>query len=259
MERPKKKLGALLRDFGEIFTVADAAISLGVSNVEAAKILARWSIQGWLTRIRRGLYAVVPIEAEDTQQSLDDEWMLATKLFAPCYIGGWSAAEYWDFTDQVFKDICIMTERHVPRKKQEIHHVTFEITCIPASLNFATKTIWKNRESIQISDPHKTILDMLHMPSIGGGIEHIIECFKEYVKSQNFDINKLAGYALKINNGAVFKRLGFMAEAVLGSAHPLTVLCKKHLTKGRAYINPSIKGGKLITRWRLFIPEDFRI
>ncbi|MDF3048261.1 MAG: hypothetical protein K0R73_1379 [Candidatus Midichloriaceae bacterium] len=259
MVRPKEKLGALLRDAGEIFTVSTAAASLGTSNVEAAKILARWATQGWLARIRRGLYAMVPIEAVDTQQALDDEWMIIPKLFSPCYIGGWSAAEYWDLTEQVFRDTCIMTEKYIGHKQQKFHNVSFELSHIPPTLNFATKTIWKNRESIKVSDPHKTIIDILNMPHIGGGIQHVTACFCEYIKSQYFDSNKLADYALRINNGAVFKRLGFLTSELMGAEHPLTLLCREHLTKGLAYIDPSIKDGKLITNWRLFVPDDFRI
>jgi hypothetical protein len=69
----------------------------------------------------------------------------------------------------------------------------------------------------------------------------------------------LIDYALQINNGAVFKRLGFLASEIVGIEHPLTLLCKEHLTKGLAYIDPSIKDGKLITNWRLFVPDDLRV
>ncbi|NCX96996.1 MAG: hypothetical protein EBX41_11450, partial [Chitinophagia bacterium] len=164
MTRPKEQLGILVREAGEIFTVCSAAKSLNISNIEAAKTLARWATQGWLTRVRRGLYAVVPIEAANVGQAFEDAWMLVPDLFSPCYVGGWSAAEHWDFTEQLFRDICILTEKQVTHKKQVIHNIPFMLTHIPSTLNFGTKTIWKKDKKIQVSDPHKTILDMLNIP-----------------------------------------------------------------------------------------------
>ena len=34
--------------------------------------------------------------------SLEDPLVIAEKLFSPCYVGGWSAAEYWGITEQIF-------------------------------------------------------------------------------------------------------------------------------------------------------------
>jgi predicted transcriptional regulator of viral defense system len=257
--RPKKQLGILIREAGEIFTVCDAATVLGTSNIETAKTLARWTQQGWLTRVRRGLYAVVPIEALDTEQAFEDTWVIIPDLFSPCYIGGWSAAEHWDLTEQLFRDICVLTEKQVIHKKQEIHNIPFMLTHIPSSLNFGTKTIWKKNKKIQVSDPPKTILDMLHTPKLGGGIQHVIDCFKEYINSSHFNPEQLIAYAIKINNGAVFKRLGFLSSKLIGEKEQITILCHEHLTKGTAYIDPSFKEGKLVANWRLIVPTHLQL
>lgn len=259
MNRPKEQLGILIRAVGEVFTVSNASTSLGLSNTETAKILARWAQQGWLTRIRRGLYAVVPIEALDTKQTLEDVWVIVPELFSPCYIGGWSAAEYWDLTEQIFHDICILTEKQVIHKKQEIHHIPFMLTHIPSVLNFGTKTVWKKNKKIQVSDPHKTILDMLYTPQLGGGVQHVIDCFKEYINSPHFNVVQLMAYAIKINIGAIFKRLGFLSSKLIGENEPLTVLCHEHLTKGAIYIDPNFKEGKLISFWRLIVPDNLQL
>lgn len=259
MNKAKSKLGVLLREIGEIVTVTEVASSLGISRIEAAKILARWATQGWLVRLRRGLYAIASIEATDTDQALENEWAIIPQLFSPCYVGGWSAAEYWDFTEQIFQDICILTERHVQDKYQIVQNSSFILTHIPHTMSFGIKSIWIKNHKIQISDPHKTMIDMLHLPKIAGGVSHFSSCFQSYIKSAHFNHMKLWEYALIVNNGAVFKRLGFFSSVLLGQDHELTLLCKDHLTKGIAYIDPSIKTGRLTTNWRLLIPYDFRI
>lgn len=259
MMRPKEQLGALVREAGEVFTVCSASSILGISSIETAKTLARWTKQGWLTRIRRGLYAVVPIEASDTKQAFEEPLVIIPELFSPCYVGGWSAAEYWDLTEQLFRDICVLTEKQVVHKKQEIHNIPFILTHIPASMNFGTKTVWKKDKKIQVSDPHKTILDMLHTPQLGGGIQHIIDCFREYVKSSHYNPEQLMAYAIKMNNGAVFKRLGFLSSKIIGENEAITKQCHEHLTKGTAHIDPSFKEGKLIAYWRLIVPTNLQL
>jgi len=80
-----------------------------MSAIEAAKTMARLANKGWLSRVRRGLYVPVPIESATTDPALQDPWLIAQKLYAPCYIGGWSAAEHWQLTEQVFQRIVVMT------------------------------------------------------------------------------------------------------------------------------------------------------
>ena len=70
--RSRDRLGKLLREGGELLTIERAARILGLSNVETAKTLARWSSQGWLARVKRGLYVAVPIEAA----SADRAWRM---------------------------------------------------------------------------------------------------------------------------------------------------------------------------------------
>ena len=259
MSRPKEQIGKLLREIGEVFTIDDAANALGLSNTETSKALSRWATQGWLTRARRGLYLIVPIDAVNNQQTLEDEWVLAAELYAPGYIGGWTATEYWDFTEQLFNDICVLTERVVIKKKQKVHHTTFLLTHIPNKINFGTKILWKKNKKILISDPHKTIIDMLYNPMLGGGIQHAIDCFKEYLKSSHFSSKHLIDYAIKVNIGAVFKRLGYLYFTITGGDNELTELCCRNLTQGITYLDPSMKEGRIISHWGLCVPEQLQI
>ena len=64
---------------------------------------------GWMARVRRGLYIPVPLESRTADMPLEDPWLVAGCLYAPCYIGGWSTAEYLGLTEQIFSTVMVMT------------------------------------------------------------------------------------------------------------------------------------------------------
>src|SRR3990172_7997678 len=110
-KKDRARLSAILRETKGTVSVGDAADILKISPTDAAKMLSRWAKKGWLSRVRRGLYVRVPLESRTSDIPLEDPWIIADRLFSPCYIGGWSAAEYWDFTEQIFRTIVVMTIR----------------------------------------------------------------------------------------------------------------------------------------------------
>jgi hypothetical protein len=89
----------------------------------ATKVLARWQQQGWLKRVGPGIYAPIPLDASTTEQVLKDPWVLVPALFAPGYVGGWTAAEHWDFTEQLFRSVFVFTARPFRRKEPTVQGV----------------------------------------------------------------------------------------------------------------------------------------
>ncbi len=107
-----------------------------------------------------------------------------------------------------------------------------------------------------MSDVHRTIVDMLDNPASGGGIQHVDDCLSTYFRRKDRDDGKLVAYAERIGNGAIFKRLGFLAERGAGGT-PLADACRERLTRGNARLDPALPCRRLATRWRLFVPESW--
>ena len=100
--RGRRDLATLFGAGQRTVTVDAAAAALGVSRESAARRLSAWASRGWLRRVRRGLYIAVPVDARDPATWNEDPWYLADLVWDPCYIAGWSAANHWALTDQVF-------------------------------------------------------------------------------------------------------------------------------------------------------------
>ena len=63
-------------------------------------------------RVCRGLYAPIPLDAIDPSAWREDPWVIASKLFGPdYYIGGWTACEHWDLTEQIFRETVVVTTK----------------------------------------------------------------------------------------------------------------------------------------------------
>jgi predicted transcriptional regulator of viral defense system len=254
--RSRERIGNLLREVGEIFDVLRAGEVLNLPTQEASKILSRWTKQGWLKRVRRGVYVSVPVDAP-SERALEDGRILIPKFFAPAYLGGWSAAEHWDLTEQIFTDVCVLTQKPVARQKILLHGVPFFLAHIGEKSFFGTKTVWRGETKILVSDIEKTILDILGNPHLGGGAVHMVECFREALKHKDFKASRLIEYSMRVNNGGVFKRLGFLSDTLLGGGHEMTRTCAGNLTRGNAKLDPRGPTDKLITKWRLFVPAHF--
>ena len=236
--------------------IEDAAQALDVTRNQAAKLLSRWTEQGWLRRVGSGAYVPVQLDLLDARQVLQDPWILVPTLFEPCYVGGRTAAEHWDLTEQIFRDVLVFTARSVASRTVKRQGAIFTLKHIKSELIFGTKSVWRGQTRVAVSDVHRTIIDMLDDPSVGGGIQHVSECFDHYLQRTDSNPDLLIEYALRHGNGAIFKRLGFLAERYEKSCH-IAEEARKHLTKGHAKLDPSLESPRLITRWRLRVPNSW--
>ena len=109
-----------------------------------------------------------------------------------------------------------------------------------------------------VSDPTRTILDMLSDPFFGGGIRSTHDMFINYLRSDNKDLALLIEYSSKLRNGAVFKRLGFLLELIAPEETEVIDKCRSKLTAGNTKLDPNLNNQKLITSWRLWVPENWK-
>ncbi len=253
----RERLATLIRGTKGTISVTDAADILKVDSPEASKMLSRWANKGWLSRVRQGLYVPIPLESRTADVPLEDPWPIAERLYSPCYIGGWSAAEYWDLTEQIFRTVVVMTTQRPRDRNPVIKGTSFIVRTVSTKAMFGLTPVWKGQVKIFLSDPTRTILDMLSDPQLGGGIRSTVDIFLNYLKSDKKKMELLIEYGDQLGNGAVFKRLGFLLERFDQNGRDSIDKCKAKLTQGNAKLDPSLSADKLITRWKLWIPENW--
>ena len=250
--RRREQLMTLHRAFSGPFDAAQAAAALSTDLGHTRRLLANLANSGWLARVRKGWYICVPLEASEPKEWREDPWIVAATLFSPGYIGGWSALEHWGLTDQIFNVIYVVVGRKIKPAQQTIQGTDFLIRTVPNRTLFGTRRVWRQRVPVNVSDPHRTIIDTLDVPAAAGGALHTSEVLQAYFDSEHANQAKLLQYGDRLGRGTVFKRLGYLAEIGSFADAAFVEACRARLSKGLSKLDPGGPAtGRIVARWNL--------
>lgn len=247
----------LLERTNGLIQINDAQKAFDIPREQTSRLLYRLSKQGWIKKLKNGLYCVVPLEASHPSLTDENPWLIASELFSPCYIGCWSAANYLGLTDQLFLDTWVVTAQKVFVKKRAVADHTFILRQVPKDHLFGLTYEWIENNKVLISDPHKTVLDFLCFPETFSA-QSMVDIVKSYLDSKEKDIGMLTNYIKNIKNRAVLKRLGFLLEYLNFNANELIEYCLKNKSKGNSPLSTITPCDKIISRWNLIIPNRLK-
>lgn len=255
---PKRKheLAALARvAHGGVIGIQESAKALGIPTRAASARLAALTRGGWLTRVRRGVYLILPLEAESQRHTTaEDPWLLASALFSPCYIGGWSAAEHWGLTEQLFRSTFVATAANI--RMRTAHHLgaAFNLVRVkPERLQYLT-SVWRGSSRVLVSSPERTIVDAAIDSRWLGGFRHLADIFATYASDHKADPTALLHEMRRSGNGAAAKRIGYLSEQLWPAAQDLVEGALGLRSTGVVKLNPTIaRRGHKSSRWGLWV------
>jgi predicted transcriptional regulator of viral defense system len=234
-------------------TPAQVVQALGVDPEAAAKKLSRWAQQGWLRRARRGLYIPVPVDVTDPSAWSEDALLVATAVWSPCYFTGWTAANHWALTDQVFRTTVMKTTGRVRSTSVRLlDHEYLVSHTPPRDIEWGMRTEWRQEIRVRFADPARTVVDILDAPRLGGGIRHCAEVVASYLDDDNNDPGRLIEYGDRLGNRTVFKRLGHIVETSCENHVDLIDACRSRVSAGISALDPDGPAdGRRSMRWGL--------
>ena len=259
-ETNRRYLSQLHRHTKGLVDVDEAAKVLGLDQIRAAKLLAQLAAQGWARRLRRGLYLLIPLEATSPEDWSEDAWIVAERIFQPCYIAGWSACEYWGFTEQIFRDVVVFTASPIRERRLTVDQTVFVLRKLAKQLLFGTRTVWRKETRVQVSDPTRTVVDILDDPKWGGGIRHVAQIVDAYLASDHRDETLLLDYVERIGNAAAAKRLGYLLEVRGAIAPALIERLSALVTAGYALLDPTASSrGPFVAKWKVRVNVEVAV
>jgi len=227
--------------------------------VRARRLLAHLAAKGWLVRVKQGLYATVPLGAAEPADWREDTWVVAVRSFTPCYIAGWSACEHWGLTEQIFRDIAIVTGQPVRKSPVAIQGTAFHLRHRSEDRLFGTRIVWRDRVQVPVSDPSRTIVDILDKPDLGAGIRHVADVIETYFAGEHRNERLLLEYAERAGNRTVYKRLGYLMETLGIDVPDVVERCRSSLSAGLTFLDPTVRrAGRISKRWNLRVNVEIK-
>jgi len=244
-------LAALYDRSQSTFTLSDAQEITGLSAELASSLLHKAVRRGLLSRLKPGVFVVVPPELGSTSEYAGDPFLTAKGLAgsAQYFISHASAMEIHRMVTQ--PQLVVLASSPKRLRSQTVHGTEFRFVLIKPEHYFGTVKHWVTKqESVHTSDLERTIIDGLRQPEYCGGVTEVAKGL--WMRHQDMQPAKLVEYALHIGTGAVLRRLGYLLELYSIAPESELVRLRHALSETYAPLDPMLPGeGTHLRRWRL--------
>ncbi len=223
------------------------------SRATARRALSRLEHRGWLQRIERGLYMLVPLEAGLDRRWSADTLVIASRLAPAAAAAYWTALRFWNFTEQVPHTVFVQTPQRKFRAELVVGGVEYRVVHIATARFFGLAERGQETLRFQVTDREKTIVDAADRPDLSGGAWQLARALQQHWAE--LDWVRVDAYLDRFGSGALYKRLGYLVD-VLDLAIPDRInhlaVWQQRLTSGITILDPSAEAaGPVVSRWRI--------
>ena len=262
ISRPAKLIEFLAQH--AVFTVDELCRFLsnrGSNNVNTRKsLLAHHRKQGRIVRVRRGLYATVPLGL-DSVSSPVDPYFVAAKMTEDAVLAYHTAMEFHGRAYSVhWRLVYVSASKSVPLT---FRSHTFRGAPVPPPLLAKGEAMFgvtcHNRSGVEIrvTNHERTLVDVLDRPDLTGSWEEI---WRSLESVEFFDLEQVIEYTRLLENATTAAKVGFfleqhrealmVEEAHLDSLRELSPQQPHYMTRDNRRDCKWVKG------WNLMIPGE---
>lgn len=236
-----------------IFTTEEAHQILSGSRPAVYKLMHDLVQGGWLHSLGKGHHVIIPLKAGLERLPPVHEFVIAHHLAPEGYVAYWTALHHHGLTEQIPRTVWIATPGR--RREATVAGVRYVFVTLRPYKVFGQQPIWIEGQSASIAsiaDLEKSVADALDHPEHSGGIGEVAKALATAMTERDADLERLTEYALRMRNRAIFKRLGYLAEALSLPPKDLTKRWQVALSAGYAKLDPSLPAsGSFDRRWRV--------
>lgn len=244
-----------------VFRLEDVRDITGLSETSARSFVRKLVDRGVATRLKPGLYVLVPFELGRERQYTGNPLVVAREIMRgeDYYLSHATAMEIHGMTTQ--PRLVVMVSTPKPRRSVTVSGVEFRfVRCRRRHLFGLTEHWATKQQKVRVSDLERTIIDGLKQPEHCGGVTEVAKGL--WMRRQDVIVECLVQYAKRIGVGAVVRRLGFLLETYEMAAAPVLDRLRNGLTSTYVRLDPVLPAeGKRLRRWRLQLnvnPEELR-
>lgn len=235
---------------GRILTAKQAAAFWG-SREYGWKVLSRLESKGWLERLERGSYLIIPLEAGVERLWSEDSLAVGCALAPEAYGAYWTAVRHWNWTTQSPRIVTFATPRRRRNHRPVVLGVEYRLVLVRRDRVFGITASREGSMQVRVTDRERTVVDMMDRPDLCGGIAEVVESMA--AAWAEIDHDRLLAYVVRFRGGTAPKRLGFLAEHLgLGTPPGFLEQMRSLMGAGTSDLERGgAKSGRYLRRWRL--------
>ena len=241
------------------FSNADVASITGLAANSARSLIRKAEARGLVTRLKPGLFVLVPPELGRENQFSGNPYLTARAMVggAEYYISHSSAMELHRMVTQPQFTIFTSTTKRL--RQRTLQGTEFRFVFVQPEQMFGVGTHWiTKQDAVRTSDLERTLVDGLRQPEYCGGIVDVAKGL--WMRHADLKTSRVIEYALRLRVGSVIRRLGYLLELYRLSPELELEQLRSALTVTYSLLDPVMpKEGPYLSRWRLRLnvaPEE---
>ena len=233
------------------FSLRDVEQITGLRGSSARTLIHKAERRGLITRLRSGLFTLVPFELGRATEYVGDPYVIAREMCAgrSYFLSHSTAMELHRMVTQPQFTIYVSSMLRTPPRSVHGHEYRF-VTVKPADF-FGLTQVWVTKQqSVTASDKERTLLDALRQPQYTGGIPEVAKAL--WISRDGIKIPQLLDYVQHFSSGALRRRLGFLLELYRMASPAQLEPLRSKLSSTYDRLDPTLpKSGSFHSRWRL--------
>jgi len=248
-------LSRLAAEGKTIFSTTEAQ-ELWLGSTPVRTVLHRLEKKGWLQRVERGVYLLIPLEAGPERTWSESPLIIAPYLIQPAAVAYWSALHYWQMTEQIPRITFVQSTKR--KRPLEIQGMRFQFVTVKGDRFFGILERMLNGKKFYVTDREKTLVDCADRPDLSGGILQLAQALE--TGYAEIEWLKLDAYLKRWEGGTVVKRLGYLVDRLripIPERESRLAEWQKMISQGISPLEPGAgRSGPVVTRWGLRINVD---
>ncbi len=242
-----------------LFDIGEVKAITGLSDASARSFARSLVDRGVVARLKPGLFILVPFELGKETQYMGHPWLVAKALVGGdvYYLSHGTAMEAHQMITQPQLVVYVSTPN--PKRTRSIMGTEFRFVRCAKKRIFGIEEHWATKQDkVSVSDIDRTIIDGLKQPEYCGGITEVAKGL--WMQREKISPDRLVEYALRLNIGAVIRRLGYLLDLYEIGTDKTAKALSDQLTNTYVPLDPILPNqGKHLHRWRLRLnvePEE---
>lgn len=223
----------------------------GAVGPAASAVASSLVKKGVLERLERGVYLVRPFRSLLRPTAPSAPMALAALLHVePYYVGGLWALTQHGLTEQQYVSAL---DAFVPRFRRPRSLAGAKITfhVVPSrAFEYGVSEVRIEEVGVKISDPPRTLVDVLDYPRVVGGLRRAVQLFAAGVRQ--VDMIAVAEYAARGSRSATCQRVGVLLERANAPASILAKIdARIEAPRPVTSMIPGPRKGRVNARWKV--------